>query len=578
MIETVKNLLDEWRIWVLIVAVALSLVALFHNPFAEGAVIQNIEDGSPFSGKVRGGDRLVSINGESIKSPQDLMEFDNYEGTMNVQTADEGLVIIQSDGEGLGIDVEETRLIDLNFGIDLVGGTRVLLEPQFGEEHADLNRTERDRLLDETITTLETRLNVFGLEEMEFEKLGGGGGEYIQIEAAGVGRDVVRELLERAGKFEAYIPRVMNFRKNETRDVTIDGETYSFGRTEEGYTYDGELLKVNDTVQLSDITFEVWNFTETRDHVYEETNDEGSVADAWDHPDDSLALGGKIYDSEDIKLVYKTGSDARVDQPNEDLYRFRFRVRISERGAKRFASLTQDQDNPIIHLFLDREPVTQLTIADTLIGEENQEPVITGTRSTKEDAQEEMSRLQSVLDSGELPVEVKRVQMDLISPRLGEEMLRSSLLAGLGALIAVAALVSIIYRKKKIVVPVLITSFSEVTMILGVASLIGWTIDLAAIGGIIAAIGSSVDDQIVITSETLREEDREKSKYSMKRRIKRAFFIVFTAAATTIMAMTVLGLVGIGMMKGFAITTIIGVLVGVLISRPAYGKILEEVL
>ena len=54
-----------------------------------------------------------------------------------------------------------------------------------------------------------------------------------------------------------------------------------------------------------------------------------------------------------------------------------------------------------------------------------------------------------------------------------------------------------------------------------------------------------------------------------------AFFIIFGAAATTIVAMLPLTIVGIGFIKGFAITIIVGVLVGTLITRPAYARILE---
>ncbi|MFP4117195.1 MAG: hypothetical protein ACLFQ8_03550 [Candidatus Aenigmatarchaeota archaeon] len=562
MIDTVKSLLDEWRVWVLIVALALSLFSLFSNPFASGAVVTDIGDDSPFEGSVETGDRILSINEVSVNGPRDLMEFENYEGTMNVQTANEGLVVVQSDGTGLGLETEEARLVNLDLGMDLVGGTRVLLEPQFEE---GLNQTEKSEILTETITALSTRLNVFGLEEMEFETLGN---DYIQIEAAGVGRDVVTGLIERTGNFEAFIPRQVDFDNGTTTDFVVDEETHTLRREDGAVYYQDKLLKENTTFNLTveephadgvgemNITFETRNITE-----------------------DSVVIAGKIYDSEDIKHVYRSGRDAYVRQNRESgLYEFSFRILISDSGAERFSVLTQGHEDSMMHLFMDKEPVTELSIQPTLIGDVVNEPVITGSRETKEGALEEMGRLQSVLDSGKLPVELKRVQLDSISPRLGEEMIRSSIIAGFGALLAVTVLVYIIFRRKEIVAPVLLTSFSEVLIILGVASLVNWTIDLPAIAGIIAAIGSSVDDQIVITSETVRQKDEDKSRYSLKRRIKRAFFIVFTAAATTIMAMVVLGFVGTGMMRGFAITTIIGVLAGVLITRPVYGKILEKVL
>ena len=56
-----------------------------------------------------------------------------------------------------------------------------------------------------------------------------------------------------------------------------------------------------------------------------------------------------------------------------------------------------------------------------------------------------------------------------------------------------------------------------------------------------------------------------------------AFFIIFGAAATTIAAMVPLMSIGVGFIRGFAITTIVGVLVGILITRPAYARIVEIV-
>ena len=62
---------------------------------------------------------------------------------------------------------------------------------------------------------------------------------------------------------------------------------------------------------------------------------------------------------------------------------------------------------------------------------------------------------------------------------------------------------------------------------------------------------------------------------TIKQHIKSAFFIIFGAAATTIAAMIPLVFLGVGLVRGFAITTIIGVLTGILITRPAFATIVE---
>jgi len=192
------------------------------------------------------------------------------------------------------------------------------------------------------------------------------------------------------------------------------------------------------------------------------------------------------------------------------------------------------------------------------------------------------------------------------------------LYAALFAVVIVIVIVFIRYRSLKVALPIAFIGMSEVLIILGIASngdstiwgivllinfiivvsawwkknevdmfiwagaillpLVGifgaWTIDLPAIGGIIAALGTGVDHQIIIADEALSGEKKERA-YTVKDKMKRAFFIIFGAAATTIFAMLPLIFLGIGFIKGFAITTIVGVLVGTLITRPAYAKIIE---
>ena len=128
------------------------------------------------------------------------------------------------------------------------------------------------------------------------------------------------------------------------------------------------------------------------------------------------------------------------------------------------------------------------------------------------------------------------------------------------------------YRKVAISIPIIITGLSEVFIILGFAALIRWNLDLAAIAGIIAAVGTGVDDQIVITDEVMY--GRKNQEHWLKR-MKNAFFIIFAAYFTMLVAMLPLWFLGAGVLRGFALTTIVGVTIGVFVTRPAYGKMIE---
>jgi preprotein translocase subunit SecD len=137
-------------------------------------------------------------------------------------------------------------------------------------------------------------------------------------------------------------------------------------------------------------------------------------------------------------------------------------------------------------------------------------------------------------------------------------------------------ILSLYYRKFSIAIPIMITSISEIFLTLALAALIGWNIDLAGIAGIILAVGTGVNDQIVITDEAIRKEAG--MIYNWKERIKRAFFIVFSAYTTTTIAMLPLLFAGAGLLKGFAITTILALSIGVFVTRPAFGAVVQYLL
>ena len=115
-------------------------------------------------------------------------------------------------------------------------------------------------------------------------------------------------------------------------------------------------------------------------------------------------------------------------------------------------------------------------------------------------------------------------------------------------------------------------NFSEVIIILGIASLIKWNLDLASIAGILATIGTGFDDQIVILDEA-----KQKTILSLKQRLKRAFTIIMGAYFTAVVSLIPLLWAGAGLFKGFAITTIIGISVGVFITRPAFSQVIKKI-
>lgn len=259
---------------------------------------------------------------------------------------------------------------------------------------------------------------------------------------------------------------------------------------------------------------------------------------------------------------------------------------VSLEGANRFAQIAEGQAGTPVDMYLDDQLITSPELSAELAnGQASTDVQITGAESTKEEAQKEAKSIHVLLQSGALPVKVKIVGVSSVSAELGDQFINGALIAGILALAVIAAIIIIRYRTPLLVIPIMLTSIAELILILGTAAVIHWNIDLAAIAGILAAIGTGVDDQIIITDEVLKGFQEKKRISGVRNQIKKAFFIIFAAAGTLIAAMLPLayigfsrGATGIGVLSGFAFTTILGVLIGIFITRPVYAKFIELML
>ncbi len=241
--------------------------------------------------------------------------------------------------------------------------------------------------------------------------------------------------------------------------------------------------------------------------------------------------------------------------------------------------------NPNAHylsMYLDNNLVFNAPLAPDLARNIQSVPVknMVATTGTGDAGQTKAKELQLHLRAGALPVNVNEAGSGTVPAPLGERFKEQVAIAGIIALILVAFVVAMRYKQKNIIAPMLLTSFSEVIIILGFASLpfIGLQLDLATIAGIIAVIGTGVDHLIIITDEVLAGGVMPPGKVYLSR-IAKAFAIIFAAAATVVVAMLPLILaMDSSALRGFAEITIIGVLIGVFIARPAYAVIIQGML
>jgi preprotein translocase subunit SecD len=595
-------MLKYWRLWLLLIMVVGALLAIILKPHYMGVQVAYVYDTSPAKGVLQQGMIITDVNGENIYNAGEWEKLaKDYMGniTLTVEKKNYKFYVNES---GLGIDVMEIDTTNLDFGLDIKGGTRILLQPK---ENAS------GEMIDQIIATLQTRANIYGLREVRFFPIKSLDGQhFVQIEAAGLGREVVTELLSKQGNFEAKISKPV-FLSNGKGNFQLGEKTYPVELTgNKTIVLSNLTLEPNQTFVMDDIEFEYVNATETGNE---------------------LLFLGTAYRGEDIELVYSDPQHSGII-PRGQFFSFYFGILVSERGAERFAKITSGIPSQMdlqsgdyylkdsqIFLYLDNQMVSSLRIASTLGGKIYTTPQIEGSRETREETVKEKLNLQTILRSGALPVSLETVSVGVISPTLGKGFVVSAVYAGLFAAVAVIIVVFARYRKLRVSIPLVFIGLSEIIIILGIAAsndwvvwvpvlmlnalligaawwkkhevdvlawigallipilgLLTWTIDLPAIGGIIAAIGVGVDNMIVIADETLtRGGEERKILYTIKDKIKRAFFIIFGSASTTIAAMVPLMSLGVGLVRGFAITTIVGVLVGILITRPAYAKIVE---
>ncbi len=258
---------------------------------------------------------------------------------------------------------------------------------------------------------------------------------------------------------------------------------------------------------------------------------------------------------------------------------------LSDEGAEalrdaaiKYGAVTNPGAHNLI-MYLDNNVVFDAPLAPELARNIQSVPVksLVATTGQGDDGQIKARELQIHLRSGALPVNVEVIGSGQVPAELGAKFKEQVLIAGIIAMIMVAIVVWLRYKQRNIIIPMLATSFSEVIIILGFTSVVGFQLDLATITGIIAVIGTGIDHLIIITDEVLAGGAMPPGKI-YKSRLAKAFVIIFSAAATVLVAMSPLLILGFGALKGFAVITIVGVLIGVFIARPAYAVVIEGML
>ncbi len=482
----------------------------------------------------------------------------------------------------------------INFGIDFVGGTRIPVLLEHPVDQATMN---------ELVQNIKSRASTLGLKEVKARALGN---SIVNVEIASSDDETIsfiEKTLSQQGVFQGIVDGKIAVSGDRIFRTTIRalgpneliqqgaqwGVAFSVDREGGEQFADSARGKADYPVYMfidrpEDAVLFYENST-FKKYIIADSGEKESKKSL----DDMLKLEGKsigtyIIETQ-VNITPKTNKTKAIVSeklPSE------FKEQIKNLGFV----LVEVQEGKIVPefqrsrsgvLIVNRLEAVGLITAPLLgggvtNGVPNYNYVVTGGVTTQDptlkaaEAKEKVKSIESVLKGGALPVQISLGSRTTLPASLGSEFLRLSLIAIVGSLVVISALIGLRYRNLKATMPIVVISLAELVVLISILG--SFTIDLAAMAGIIAAIGVGVDAQIVITDEILKKDDQ----HTTHEKVELAFGIIKTNAIVAIFSMLPLLFSGLVEIIGFAMSTILGALLGYLLTRPAYAAIVEKIL
>lgn len=238
-----------------------------------------------------------------------------------------------------------------------------------------------------------------------------------------------------------------------------------------------------------------------------------------------------------------TGMDSETGRP---VVSFRF----DATGARIFAQITRENVGRQFAIVLDDKVISAPVI---------QEPITGGAGQIQGDfTVAETSSLAALLRAGALPVPLQIVEERMVGPDLGSDAIRMGALTGTAGLVLVLLFMTVLYRGWGIVANLAL--LVNVALTLAALTLLGATLTLPGIAGIVLGIGLAVDANVLI-NERIREETRngKTAVAALTSGFKRAYATVIDSNVTALIATLLLFWFGSGPVRGFAVTMALGI-------------------
>ncbi len=245
-------------------------------------------------------------------------------------------------------------------------------------------------------------------------------------------------------------------------------------------------------------------------------------------------------------------------------------VTLNNSGGNRMLNFTQENvNNQMAVVFVERKPVTREVNGEIIKETVTQERVISVAtvqepfgrrfRTTGLDSPQEASELALLLRAGALAAPVEIIEERTVGPSLGADNIEKGFKSVQIGFVLVLIFMAIYYRLFGLVADMAL--FANLVLIVALLSMLGATLTLPGIAGIVLTVGMAVDANVLIF-ERIREELKNGNtpQASIRAGYDKAFSTIADANVTTLIAAIVLFTFGTGPIKGFAVTLSLGII------------------
>ncbi|MDY6933849.1 MAG: protein translocase subunit SecD [Spirochaetota bacterium] len=418
----------------------------------------------------------------------------------------------------------------INLGLDLQGGMHLVLRANFGKiekkMNKELTKSDKNEITQQALELLRNRIDKFGVSEPSIRPRGN---EAIEIQLPGVKNPkIVKKVIGTTGRVEYRL---------------VDGEYSKKANNWLKLNYkDEELPQSSDeqTLLLTKISRGIKLPRNLELLFFYKMNKEIK----------------KIYPAHITALeknVSLAGNDISKSWVGQDEYgRLAVHFTTTPDGASKFAQVTSEKNHgKKLSIIIDDKvrSAPQINVQIT-----TGQAVIQGDFTP-----DEVNTLARIIKEGALPVDLEIIEERTVGPSLGQDSIEFGINAIMIGFIGVMIFMIFYYKVAGIIAD--LGLMLNMIFMLALLSWLGFTLTLPGIAGFILTVGMAVDANVIIY-ERIKEELRngKSIRMSVVNGFDRAFWTIFDANLTTLIAAFILSQFGTGPIKGFAVTLFIGII------------------